>query len=143
MSEPKLSAREYLSGAWKIKLRIESMTRVLEFLQSAAEYTGPAYSDMPKSAARNIHKNEDAVIRVMEHKERIEAERRKLADVMDTIAGISDPAAQAVVVKHYIDRKTWARTAAEVFVSERQARRLHAAALAEVEQILNPDRECP
>ena len=128
-----MTAKGYLSQAWSIKLRIESMTEMLEFLRSAAEYIPSQLSDMPHSATRNIHKNEDAIIRYVDFEKRIQAERDKLSDVMAAIENINDPAAQAVIVKRYIERKTWDNIAVETYVSLRQVHRLHQSVLDDLE----------
>ena len=131
-----MNAKEYLSGAWKIKLRIESMTEVLAFLRSAATYTTSQYSDTPGSATRNVHKNEDAIVRLMDFEERVRREQRKLNEVLILIANIADPTEQAVIVKRYVERKTWGDIASEIYVSEKTARNIHATALIGVEKTL-------
>ena len=128
----RMTAKEYLSQAWKIRLRIESMAEILAFLKSATEYTTPALSDMPKSASINTSKNEDAIIRYMEYDARIQVECDKLRSVLTTIANLSDPVAQAILVKRYIENKTWDVISNETSISIRQAHRLHQYALDEI-----------
>ena len=131
-----MTAKEYLWQAWEIKQRIESMTGILAFLKSSAGYTTPAFTDMPQSKVRNIHKSEDAIIRAMEYEDRIQTERDKLAGIMDTISRINDPTAQAIVVKRYIDRKAWDEIAGETYISMRQVHRLHRGVLDEITESL-------
>jgi len=138
-----MTAKEYLSQAWQLKMRIESMTEILEFMKSSAEHITPSLTDMPKAATRNIHRIEDAIVRFMDYEECIQTERDKLTEVTRTITGIGDPTAQAVIVKRYIERKTWLEIAADIYASERHARRVHESALAEIEGFLKSDRECP
>jgi DNA-directed RNA polymerase specialized sigma subunit len=127
-----MTAKEYLSQAWQLKMRIESMTEMLAFLQSAAKYSSPQFSDMPKPPQRNIHKTEDAIIRVMDFEEKIQTERDKLSGVMAIITNIGDATAQAIVVKRYIDRKTWNDIADETYASLRQVHRIHQTVLDEM-----------
>ena len=137
-----ISAKEYLSQAWQIKMRIENMTEIAAFMRSAAECPLTNLNDMPKPP-RNIHKNEDIIINILEYEERIKSEQKKLDGVMQTIAEINDPTSQAVIVKRYMERKTWTEIAAEIYASERHTRRVHEAVLAEIEQFLKSDRLCP
>jgi DNA-directed RNA polymerase specialized sigma subunit len=127
-----MTAKEYLSQAWRLKTRIENMAEILAFMKSSAEYPAHAFSDMPRPPQRNIYRNEDAIVRAMEYERRIEAERDKLSSAMNTITAIEDATAQAIVVKRYIDRKTWESIAVETYVSLRQVHRLHGQVLAEI-----------
>ena len=131
-----MTAKEYLSQAWKTMMRVESMTEMLAVLKSAAEYPPACAPDMPKSTTRNIHKNEDAIIRVLDLEERIRAERVKLDGIIAVIANISDPTTQAIIVKRYIDRKTWNEIAEEIYISLRQVHRFHQCILDEMDHRL-------
>lgn len=138
-----MNAKEYLSQARCIKMRLETMREQLAFLKSASEYSGPMYNDMPKTANRSIHKNEDAVIRVIEKQEQIKAVQLRLDEIIATIDCVKDPTRQAILVKRYLSNKTWDSIARELFISERHTRRMYWKAIAEVEEILKHDHECP
>ena len=131
-----MTAKEYLSGAWQIKLRIENMTEIAEFMRSVAESTSANISHTPKPATRNIHKTEDAIIKLIDFEQRIEVEREKLNEVLSVIDNIKDPIAQKVTVKRYIERKSWNAIASEIFASEKTVRNIHATMLREVEKVI-------
>ena len=131
-----MTAKEYLSQAWSIRIRLEAMAEQLEFLKSTAQYIVPQYSDMPKPATPNIHKNEDAIIRVITYKERMEKQFAKLDEINETINSVSNPTSQAILVKRYIGRNTWDEITSAVYVSRSHAFELHNAALAEIEKLI-------
>lgn len=131
-----MTAKEYLLQAKSLKIRIGTMHEQLEYLRSAALYDPPQYSNMPRSSTRNIHKNEDAIIRVMDKEEQIKATQAKLGEVVATIDRIENPVHQAILVKRYISEKLWSEISAEIYISVTRLYELHRDALAEVEAIL-------
>ena len=136
-----MTAKEYLSQAPRISIRLKAMAEQLEHLKSVAEYLGVQYSDMPKSP-RNLCKNEDAVIRVLEMEGRMNIEFAHLAEINDTIEEMTDPQQQAILVKRYISEKPWETIASELNISVRHVQRLHNDALDEVAQTLKVGMEC-
>jgi DNA-directed RNA polymerase specialized sigma24 family protein len=130
-----MTAREYLSEAKRIKIRIEAMSEQLAFLRSTAEHIAPQLSDMPKPPI-NIHKGEDAIIRVLAFEERLKIQFTKLDEITATINEVTEPTLQVVLTKRYIGGKTWAEIARETYICERHIRRLHKQALDEVDILL-------
>lgn len=131
-----MTALEYLRQARSIQIRLSAMAEQLERLRSAAEYVGPRLSDMPKSSTRNIHANEDAIIRLIDFEERMKAQYDELAEINETINAVDDPILHALLVKRYISGKSWAVISRELYYSEAQIYRLHTVALEEVERLI-------
>ena len=131
-----MTARQYLSQARNIKIRLVAMAEQLEFLKSAAEYVVSEFSDMPQPAARNIYKNADAIIRVMDYEDKIKAQYDKLTEISDLVDKLEDAMRRTVLVKHYFSGRTWREVAVETSYCERTVRNIHTAALAEVEKLL-------
>jgi DNA-directed RNA polymerase specialized sigma subunit len=135
-----MTAKEYLSQIQRIQTRLAAMSEQLVCLKSAAEYISPQISDMPKPATRNVHKSEDAIVRVMEWERKMGEQYNILADINATIDKVSDPLLQSVLVKRYVGGKTWMEIARETFMCERHIRRLHRQALDEVDVLLEDVR---
>ena len=129
-----MTAKEYLSQARSIRIRFETMAEQLAVLKSAAEYISPRLSEAPASS-RNPHKNEDAMIRVVEMEERIAAAREKLIEVSEVINKVADPTQQAILVKRYLRNKTWAEISDEVHYSLARVYEIHRDALRSVEAV--------
>jgi hypothetical protein len=132
-----MTAKQYLSQIRHITLRIGSLTSQLECFRSVAEYSSPQWSDMPKSPNRNIHKNEDAIIRVLEWEDKIKAETDRLAEVNTTISQIENPILQSLLVKRYVENHTWETISRDLIYSLSQTKRLHFTALCEVEKLMS------
>jgi hypothetical protein len=130
-----MTAKEYLSQARQINIRLKALKERLEHFKSAAEYAGVQYNDLPKPASRNVHKNEDAIIRMMEMEARINAEFAVLVKINDIIERLEDPRQQAILSKRYMYSKKWEAISSELFLSVRHVQLLHGHALKEVEPI--------
>jgi DNA-directed RNA polymerase specialized sigma subunit len=131
-----MTAKEYLLQAKSLKIRIETMREQLEFLRSAAEYSPPNYSNMPKSKTPNVRKNEESIIRLIEKNEQIETAEKTLSEIIATIDSISDPIKQAVLTKRYLSGKSWAEISAEMFVGTAQIFRHHKEGLEDIEKLI-------
>lgn len=133
-----ISAKEYLMQAQSIKMRLEAMAEQLAFLKSATQYLSPQYSDMPKTSTKNIHKNEDAIVRVLEYEEKMRKYHAKLNEINEAIDSVSNPTAQAILAKRYLGRNIWDEIAQLLYISRSRVFELHNAALIEIENtILN------
>ena len=132
-----MTAKQYLSQIRPIQLRLSAMAAQLECLRSAAECITATHSDMPCSATHNIRKNEDAILRMLEWEEKMRFEVDCLADINATIAAVSNPTLQSLLVKRYVRDEAWEKIAEELHYCLSQTKRLHFAALAEVEKLMN------
>ncbi len=129
-----MTAKEYLSQIRPLKTRISTMSTQLEFLKAAAECVTSSYNDTPKSAIRDIHKNEDAIIRVMEMEEKIQKAFNHLAEINEAIDSLKDPMLNSLIVKRYICGERWEQIAVDMFISLRYTHTLHKTALVEIEK---------
>jgi hypothetical protein len=130
-----MTAKEYLSQARRIRIRLDAMSEQLVFLKAAAEYTSPCISDMPKGP-RNIHRTEDAYIRVMEKEEQITAAQATLSDIVTVIGMVGDPAYEALLTKRYLTNKTWSEIINDLHYGCTRIYEIHNEALAIVDEIL-------
>jgi DNA-directed RNA polymerase specialized sigma subunit len=131
-----MTAKEYLLQAKSLKIRVETMREQLEFLRSAAEYSPPNYSDMPKSKTPNVRKNEESIIRLIEKNEQIETAEKTLSEIIEVINKISDTTKQAVLTKRYLSGKSWGEISAEMYVGTAQLYRFHKEGLEAIEKLI-------
>jgi DNA-directed RNA polymerase specialized sigma24 family protein len=136
-----MTAKGYLVLAGEIISKLKSMAVQLEIMKSAAQYITTLPSDMPKSGTRNVYRNEDAIVRVIDFEEKMRLEYAKLADINDTINSLADPMCQAVIIKRYLERPpkgyTWIELAEALDISKSKAHKHHNEALAEIEKIIH------
>ena len=135
-----MTAKEFLSQARTIKLRLETMAEQLVFLKSAAEYAAPCLSKAPR-CPRNPNKNEAAILRVLEMEERMAAAREKLNKVSELIDKVPEPTQQAILVKRYLSKKTWADISREMYYSVPRIYEMHRDALNTVQAVLDNHSE--
>ena len=131
-----MTAKEYLHQARNIQIKLGAMVEQLQFLLAAAESITPQYSNSPKPGTCNIHKNEDAIIRVLDYEQRMKEQYSKLNEINDIVEKLEDPLQRMVLVKHYFSGKTWREIAHETYYCERTIRYVHTAALTEVEKLI-------
>jgi len=129
-----MRAKEYLAQARSIKIKLEAMSEQLEFLRQVAKYVSPQLSDMPRAATRNVHKGEDAMVRVMEFEARMMEQYAVLDEINEAINSVSNPMAQAILAKRYLGRGTWDEIASALYISRSHLFSLHNDALAEIEK---------
>ena len=134
-----MTAKEYLSQARYIDLRIKNMTIQLQSLKAAAVNISPVYSDMPRPATRNVHKTEDAIISVMDLEKEKEKEFVRLAAIHKTISEVSAPVRQAILLNRYIKGQSWDEISFDLKISLSRIYQIHKESLSEVESILSKD----
>ena len=132
-----MTAKEYLSGARDILIRLDAMSEQLTFLKSAAEYSGVQYSHLPRPSTRNVHKNEDAYIRVIEKEEQITAAQKKLSEIETVVSKVGDSTQQAILSKRYLSKKSWGEISRELYYSIPRLYEIHRDALAAVDVLLS------
>jgi len=115
-----MTAKEYLSQARNIYLKLKSMGDQLRSLRDAAENISPMMSSMPRPATRNIHRTEDAIVRILDLENAMYNEFDKLAAIHKTIYVVSDPVRQAILVKRYIKGDSGGSIAIELDISLRR-----------------------
>ena len=83
-----MTAKEYLSQAFKIDKKIDSMMEQSVKLRSMATKTTTLLSDLPGSAAKNPHKLSDVVVKLVEQEEEIHREIDRLVNLRADIYGV-------------------------------------------------------
>ena len=131
-----MNAKEYLSQAGKIQKRIECLSEQLRFMREAAENVSSVISDMPRSPNRNIHRTENAVIRIVDLEDKLKTELDKLAMVNELISRLSDPEEQEVLIKRYLNGQRWDEIVSDIDLSSRKVYQIHESALLHIGDFL-------
>ena len=131
-----MNAKEYLSQAGTIQARIKCLSEQLRFMREAAECVTSVISDMPRPPARNIHRTENSVIRVVDMENKLQQELDSLAEANELISRLPDPQWQNVIIKRYLHKLRWDEIISEIDLSPRQTYRIHGLALAFLDSVL-------
>lgn len=140
MSKPKLSAKDYLSQAYRIDQRINSKIEQVQSLRDLAEKATATLSDVPPSkGSRNVHRMEDVIAKMMDMESEISADMKRLLnlkhEIVTVINCVESPELQTLLELRYLCFKTWEQIAVALHFDLRWVHRLHNRALNEVELI--------
>ena len=140
MSKTKLSAKDYLSQAYRIDQRINSKIEQVQSLRELAEKASATLSDVPPSkGSRNVHRMEDVIAKMMDMESEINADMKRLLnlkhEIVTVISCVESPELQTLLELRYLCFKTWEQIAVALHFDLRWVHRLHNRALNEVELI--------
>lgn len=138
-----MTAKEYLSQAYRIDKDIHDMLEEVSVLRSMATKTTSIITDMPRSATKNTSGLEDTVIKLMEREEALDKEIDRLVDlraeICDAIQTVDDWEERRVLYLRYIGYRDWTVIAEEMHIGLRQIYRLHGRGL---KKISVPSERC-
>lgn len=140
MDTQPLSAKEYLSQAYRIDQRINSKLEQIRSLRILAEKAGTALSEVPPDKnTRNVHRMEDVLCEMIDLESEIKTDMTDLIhlkrEVVTIIKCVEQPELQTILELRYLCFKTWEEIAVELHLDIRWVHRLHNRALNEVDTI--------
>ena len=139
MNEQTLSAKDYLSQAYRIDQRINSKIEQVQSLRDLAEKATATLSDVPAGGTRNIHRMEDVIAKMIDLENEINADLQHLIDlkheVVTVIKCVEVPELQTLLELRYLCFKTWEEIAVTLHLDIRWIHRLHNKALCEIDMI--------
>jgi hypothetical protein len=135
-----LSAKEYLSQAYRIDQRINSKLEQIRSLRILAEKAGAALSEVPPDKNnRNVHRMEDVIVKMLDLEDEINADLQRLIDlkheVVTIIKCVESPELQTLLELRYLCFNTWEEISVALHLDIRWLHRLHNKALNEVDAI--------
>ena len=135
-----MTAKEYLSQARTLDMRIKSKLQQIESLNELATSCTIVYSDMPRNPNRGGSKIERAVLKIIKVEESLKHDVENLVElkkeIMATIRAVSDVELQTLLEKRYLCFLSWEKIAVEMHYSIQHILRMHDTALACVAAIM-------
>lgn len=139
MNTEKLTAKEYLSQAYRIDQRINSKIEQVRSLRDLAEKATATLSDMPRNPSPNHHRMEDFLCKALDLENEINADLCHLIDtkreIVTVVKCVENRELQTLLEMRYLCYKTWEEIAVEMHFDLRWVYRLHGRALDEVDAI--------
>lgn len=139
MDTEKLTAKEYLSQAYRIDQRINSKLEQVQSLRELATKATATLSDMPRSPSPSHHRMEDFIDKAMDLELEINADLKTLIDlkreVVTIIKCVERTELQTILEMRYLCFETWEEIAVALHYDLRHIHRLHGRALEEVDLI--------
>jgi len=134
-----VTAKEYLSQAYRIDQRINSKLEQVRSLRSLAEKASSTLTDMPNSSQRNVHRMEDVITKIVDLEAEINADLNRLIDtkreIVTMIKCVDSPESQTLLELRYLCFRTWEEISVELHYDIRHVHRLHGRALSEVDAL--------
>ncbi|MGM9937619.1 MAG: DUF1492 domain-containing protein [Candidatus Ornithomonoglobus sp.] len=132
-----MTAREYLSQAYRIDQRINSKIEQVASLRDLSFKATATLTDMP-GGSRNVHSKESIVAKMMDLENEINADIDNLVDikrdVVSMINSVDNKDCQLLLEMRYLRFMPWERIAIEMQRSLRSIYRLHDKALEKISQ---------
>jgi hypothetical protein len=139
MNNQTLSAKDYLSQAYRIDLRINSKIEQVQSLRDLAEKAVTTLSETPNNGTRNIRRMEGVIAKIVDLESEINADIDGLVDlkreIVSLIKYVEDPELRTLLELRYLCFKTWEQISVELHLDIRWIHRLHNKALNEVDAI--------
>ena len=113
-----MTAKEYLSQAYRLDKRIDSKIEQLKSLNLLATKCTSTLSDMPKSQSISNSRLEDTVVKIVDLQEEINMDIDSLVDlkrdIVKTIKSVQNPDYQIILELRYLCFKTWEEIAVQM-----------------------------
>lgn len=113
-----MTAKEYLSQAYRLDKRIDSKIEQLKSLNLLATKCTSTLSYMPKSQSAGNSRLEDTVVKIVDLQEEINRDIDSLVDlkrdIVRTIKSVQNPEYQIILELRYLCFKTWEEIAVQM-----------------------------
>ena len=113
-----MTAKEYLSQAYRLDKRIDSKIEQLKSLNLLATKCTTTLSDMPKSQSAGNSRLEDTVVKIVDLQEEINRDIDSLVDlkrdIVRTMKSVQNPEYQIILELRYLCFKTWEEIAVQM-----------------------------
>ena len=113
-----MTAKEYLSQAYRLDKRIDSKIEQLKSLNLLATKCTSTLSDMPKSQSISNSRLEDTVVKIVDLQEEINRDIDSLVDlkrdIVRTIKSVQNPEYQIILELRYLCFKAWEEIAVQM-----------------------------
>lgn len=124
-----MTAKEYLSQAYRIDQRINSKLEQIVSLRALATKATSTLSDTPPSGTRNINSMEGIIVKMVDLEDEINRDIDILVDlkreIMEIIKKINNPEQQTLLELRYLCFKTWEQIAVDMGYSMQHLFRIH------------------
>ncbi|MCK9287811.1 MAG: DUF1492 domain-containing protein [Sphaerochaetaceae bacterium] len=136
-----MTAREYLSRAYKLDQEIKSKLDQIESLKDLATSCSSVLTGMPRNPSPSQSPMADAVCKIIDLRDELNRELAQLveykADTVITIHRVKNSDYRLILEKRYISYLPWETIAVELGYSESWVLKLHRNAVKAVDAVLH------
>ncbi|MCD8098054.1 MAG: DUF1492 domain-containing protein [Lachnospiraceae bacterium] len=131
-----MTAKEYLSQAYRLDTRINSKIEQVDSLNSLATKCTSTLTGMPKSQSRSTSRMEDVIVKIIDLQQEINHDIDELVDlkkaIVRVIKAVDDTECQTLLEKRYLCFEQWEQISVDLGYSIQHTFRLHDRALKKV-----------
>jgi hypothetical protein len=135
-----MTAKEYLSQAYRLDRRINSKLEQLSSLESMAMNCTPILTGMPHNPSPCVSPMADTVCRIVDIKNDLKKDLTQLLNykisILEIIRGIRNPEYQLILEKRYLCYQQWEEIAGDLNYSVSWVLKLHRKALRAVDVVM-------
>lgn len=128
-----MTAKEYLSQAYRIDQRINSKLEQVASLRDLSTKATSTCSEAAPGGTRNVHRLEDVICKIVMLEDEINAEIDQLVDlkreIREAISAVKNLECQTLLELRYLCFKTWEQIAVQMNYSTKYVFDLHRTAL--------------
>jgi len=135
-----MTAKEFLSRAYKFDQRINSKLEQIAVLRSLTQKVTASFDQEQVSHTRNVTSLQDTIIRLMEAEQQLDAEIDELVDLKTEISAaicqLENMDYCILLEKRYLSFKTWEEIAVDMHYGIRWVQVMHGRALQAMDRLL-------
>ncbi len=135
-----MTAKEYLSQAYRLDLRIQSKKSQIASLESMAMNCTPVLTGMPRNPSPCVSPMADTVCRIVDIKNDLKKDLTQLLNykisILEIIHGVRNPEYQLILEKRYLCYQQWEEIACDLNYSVSWVLKLHRKALRAVDVVM-------
>ena len=138
-----MTAKEFLSQAYRLEQRIRSKLQQIESIRSLAETVTTSYGNEVVSRTRNVHSLEDAIVKLTEAETELGTQISTLIKTKTAIGEVIDQvhieSCRLILEKRYLCFQSWEQIAIDMSYSLHYLYKVHTAALDFCDQAMKED----
>ena len=146
MNNVPMTAKEYLSRAYRIDQRINAKLMRISELRALAQKCTVAYGCERVAHTRNVASLEDSVMKIMEAEKELDAQIDLLVDTKKEIEGViervPDADCRLLLEMRYLAMESWTEIARQMNTYRMRVYRLHDKSLELVAEVLQQKGVC-
>ena len=136
-----MTAKEYLSQAYRLDRRIDSKLEQLSALRETTTKATAVMNDVVVSRTRNMQSLQETIEKIVDMERELNTDIDTLVDLKREMTGfikqVKSPQHQLILEMRYLTYKNWKDIAEALELDERYAYKLHGAALEKKKKILS------
>ena len=134
-----MTAKEYLSQAYRLDRRIDSKLEQLSALRETTTKATAVMNDVVVSRTRNMQSLQETIEKIVDMERELNTDIDTLVDLKREMTGfikqVKSPQHQLILEMRYLTYKNWKDIAEALELDERYVYKLHGAALKQFEKI--------